>query len=83
MSDAIDICWMSRPMICINPNVIASVIGIDNAISRAERHSQNPTKETRTTSSDRFPQAAIEQVQLLAHLTLLIGRRADDEIGRK
>jgi hypothetical protein len=30
---------------------------------------------------DGFPETAIEQVQLLAHLPLLVGRRTDDEIG--
>ncbi len=33
------------------PNVIASVIGIDSAMSSAERHSQKPMSATRTTSA--------------------------------
>src|SRR4030095_4308368 len=32
---------------------------------------------------DGFPETAIEEVQLLAHLPLLVGRRTDDEIGRE
>ncbi len=35
----------------IIPNVMASVIGIDSAISSAERHSQKPISETTTTSA--------------------------------
>jgi hypothetical protein len=46
MSDAIDTCCRSIPAICIRPNVIASVIGIDSAINRADRHSQKPMSET-------------------------------------
>ena len=37
------------PSMCIMPKVIASVIGMEIAISTAERHSQNPISETTTT----------------------------------
>jgi hypothetical protein len=49
MSDAIEICCRSMPMANIIPNVIASVIGIESAISSAERHSQKPMSDTTTT----------------------------------
>ncbi len=39
------------PNMCIMPKVMASVIGIEMAIKIAERHSQNPTSETITTST--------------------------------
>jgi hypothetical protein len=51
ISEAIDTCCTSRPSISIMPNVIASVMGIDSAISSADRHSQNPISDTRTTSA--------------------------------
>ena len=51
MSDAIETCWRSIPSTCIIPNVIASVIGIDSAISSADRHSQKPISDTSTTSA--------------------------------
>ncbi len=34
----------------MNPNVIASVIGMQSAMSSADRHSQKPTSDTSTTS---------------------------------
>jgi hypothetical protein len=37
------------PNACIIPKVISSVIGIESAISAAERHSQKPISETMTT----------------------------------
>ena len=48
---AMDTCCRSTPNTCANANVIASVIGIEMAISTAERHSQNPISETITTST--------------------------------
>ena len=51
ISEAIETCCRSIPSTCIIPNVIASVIGIDSAISSAERHSQKPISETSTTST--------------------------------
>ena len=47
---AIETCCKSIPTAYIIPNVISRVIGMDTAISNAERHSQNPTRETMTTS---------------------------------
>ena len=58
-------------------------MGMDSAISKADRHSQKPINDTSDHQHHRLPEAAIEQVQLLAHLTLLVGRRADDEVGRQ
>jgi hypothetical protein len=58
ISDAIETCCRSIPSRYIIPKVIASVIGIDNAISTAERHSQKPmsdTSTTRITASFRLP----------------------------
>ncbi len=49
ISVAIDTCWMSTPSISIAPNVIASVTGMDVAISSAERQFQNPISDTTTT----------------------------------
>ena len=46
---ATETCWMSMPRRYIMPNVIASVMGMEIAMSRAERHSQNPMRETITT----------------------------------
>ena len=51
ISEAIDICWISRPSNCMKPNVMARVTGIEIAISSAERHSQNPISETKITSA--------------------------------
>src|SRR5215469_17243703 len=48
---ATETCWISTPSRCVNPNVIASVMGIDTAISTAERHSQKPMSDTSTTSA--------------------------------
>ena len=54
-----------------------------------QRHQQSrtPFPESHERDEDHehdgFPEAAIEQIQLLAHLPLLVGRRADDEIGRE
>ena len=58
ISEAIETCCRSIPHNCINPKVIASVIGIDTAMSSADRHSQKPMSETMTTrmiASSRLP----------------------------
>ena len=68
------------PSALIMPNVISNVIGIASAISSAARHSQKPTNETSTTSSNRLVQARHEQMNVLAHLLGLIARVFDDEI---
>ncbi len=49
MSVAIDTCWMSMPSTWVTPKVIASVSGMEAAISSAARQSQNPIRATRTT----------------------------------
>ena len=49
MSEATDTCCRSTPRTDIIPNVIATVIGIESAISSAERHSQKPISATSTT----------------------------------
>src|SRR5262249_57911401 len=52
-----------------------------------QRHQQRrtplpePDQRDQDDQHHRFPEAAIEQIQLLAHLALLIGRRPDDQIG--
>src|SRR5258705_5543939 len=48
---ATETCWISTPIRYKTPNVIASVTGMDMAISKAERHSQKPTHDTSTTST--------------------------------
>ena len=47
--EAIETCCRSMPSMCIMPKVMARVRGMERAMSRAERHSQKPMRETRTT----------------------------------
>src|ERR1700755_2246744 len=51
ISEAIETCCRSIPRVLMTPNVIASVIGIDAAISRAVRQLQKPISATMTTST--------------------------------
>src|SRR5580700_8645341 len=46
---ATETCWISMPNRYSEPNVIARVMGMEMAISRADRHSQKPSHDTRTT----------------------------------
>ncbi len=41
------------------PKVMARVMGMDRAMSKAERHSQKPMKDTRTTSHTASPRASM------------------------
>ena len=68
---------------CIMPNVIASVMRDRQRHQQRRAPLPEPDERDEHDQHDGFLQAAAEEVQLLAHLTLLIGRRADDEIGRK
>src|SRR5258708_33763113 len=49
MSVAIETCWRSSPITAAMPRLMASVMGMEKAISSAERQSQNPIAETNTT----------------------------------
>src|SRR5215212_9513635 len=40
INEAIDICWISRPSNCMKPNVMATVTGIEIAMTSAERSSK-------------------------------------------
>ena len=51
ISEAIETCCRSIPSVLMTPNVIASVIGMDAAISMAVRQLQKPTRATTTTST--------------------------------
>ena len=62
---------------------MASVIGIESAISTAERHSQKPMSETMTTRGDRFIQRVHEEIDVLLDLQRLIGGARDDKVGGK
>ncbi len=46
---ATETCWMSMPSRYNTPKVIASVMGMEIAISTADRHSQKPSHDTNTT----------------------------------
>ena len=49
MSEAMEICCRSMPSMCIMPKVMARVMGMDSAMSSAERHSLKPMAATSTT----------------------------------
>ena len=51
ISVAIDTCWMSMCRTWTIPKAMASVSGIEAAISSAARQSQKPTRATTTTSA--------------------------------
>ena len=57
MSVAMETCCKSMFTMCAIPAVIASVIGMDNAISNVERHSQNPTVSAINTTN---PMASVK-----------------------
>jgi len=65
ISDPIEICCRSSPSTDMKPAVIASVSGIDSAISNAERHSQNPIRGDDDHQHDRLVEAAHEDVDEL------------------
>ena len=46
---ATETCWISMPSRYIAPKVIARVMGMEIAISSADRHSQKPSHDTSTT----------------------------------
>ena len=46
---ATETCWISMPSRYNTPKVIARVMGMEMAISRADRHSQKPSHDTSTT----------------------------------
>ncbi len=51
ISEAMETCWRSTPAMYDMPNVMVRVMGMERAISSAERHSQKPSSATSTTSA--------------------------------